>query len=361
MFPHYFSGEIFFSLILLISICRNLVFKKTSSSYIEFFFDKKQQFFFNFIELILNTLILYYIYKNQIFFPTVSFYDSFFVLNESLVFIKIVLIFCILVGCNSIFYGLYLQNIFEFEFISFLYLVILSSLLLIHSTNLIMVYILIELQSICFYILVSFKTFSLTRTDLAIKYFILNVIISVLFLLGLSTFFFFFGNLSLYEILTTNTNNLIQFNYLNTSFFIFKEFILEASVILIYIFFFFKIGVIPVNSWLPDTYEAAPLSTTIFISTIPKFALLYFISYFMYIINFSINVNLDSLMLFCGLASIIVGNILGLGQKRLKRYIIYSTVGHMGFILIFLQNSSLYTYLNNYTYIYFFYIQLTLF
>lgn len=218
---------------------------------------------------------------------------------------------------------------YRLQFTEYIYLYSLSVIaggLLFHVNHLLVFYLLVELQVLCFYILtVGRGNKNLFAIEGAIKYFILGSFAAGIFLLGCSFIYFVVGTLSLTEI------QQVLFSSLN--FEGFKLDTLRFGIFLVFILIFFKLGCAPFHFWTVDVYDGTPTSSTIIFSIIPKLPLVCFTIRF-----FSeIGTSLDSykyLLLGVGLASIVFGVLGAFVQRRIKRLILYSSVVQMGFIIL---------------------------
>lgn len=124
---------------------------------------------------------------------------------------------------------------------------------------------------------------------------------------------------SIYSLIEVNINNAIIW-----------------GIFFIAIGFLFKIAASPLHNWAPDVYDGVPTIITIWLSTIPKIALLIFLVEIQSGINFDINIW-KNLLLISSILSLIIGSIVGLSQYRIKRLLAYSTISHIGFILLSLS------------------------
>ena len=198
-------------------------------------------------------------------------------------------------------------------------LVILSS-----SSNFLTFYLGLELQSLALYTLIAYNRTSSLAIEGAIKYYVLGALASGILLLGISFIYGYLGTINFYEIslLTKSDAN-------------FKtDKVLIFASLLLFMTFMFKLSAVPFHYWAPDVYEVSTMDTIGLISIVSKltmffilirlvFGFLYvfedFVSYFIFIIGF---------------LSILVGNFAGLFQTNLKRLLAYSTISHIGFILL---------------------------
>merc|ERR1739848_395293 len=100
---------------------------------------------------------------------------------------------------------------------------------------------------------------------------------------------------------------------------------------------FFKITIVPFHMWAPDVYEGAPIAIVVFISTVPKIAVTYILcklagfffsySYFIW----------KPLFIIAGLVSVVIGTLMAVRQFKIKRFIAYSSITHMGYMLLFMS------------------------
>lgn len=212
-----------------------------------------------------------------------------------------------------------------FEYYVLVLLALFSLLFLTTSTDLISIYLCLEMQSLCFYVLAAFNRYSIYSTEAGLKYFVLGAFSSCIFLLGSSIIYGLTG--------TTNLANLaLLLSDLNISNLNFS--ILFFSIIFLLITIFFKLTAAPFHIWSPDVYEGAPLNSTIIFILVPKTVFLLLILRLFYSTFFSFFFAFKSIFIFCGIVSVLIGSLLALQQKRLKRLLIYSSISHVGFILL---------------------------
>ena len=271
------------------------------------------------------------------------FFDFLFNQDLSVFFVKMLIILSSIFSLLPILRGFISQNLNFFEYYSIFLISLLSTLLLVCSSNLLSIYLVLEMQTLSFYILASFKRNSAFSTEAGLKYFVVGSFISGLFLFGFSNIYGLTG--------TVNFNGLkllIDLPFFDNAF-VYYNF-LQFSILSITIVFLFKVSAVPFHFWSPDVYEGSPLSSTIIFSIIPKFAVFYlFIKWLIVVDSFS---NIKNLLLICGIFSIFVGSFMALKQKRLKRLIIYSSIAQTGFLLVALSINNL----NSFVSIFFFLI-----
>src|ERR1700733_9659022 len=249
----------------------------------------------------------------------------------------------------------------------------LGSSLLISSSDLVSMYLSIELQSFGLYVLSTLYRDSESSTSAGLKYFLLGGLSSCLILLGAGLIYAFTGLTqfeSIYSLISVS-----EINYIIQG--------LSLGLIIIIIGFLFKIAAAPLHNWSPDVYDDTPTIVTIWLTIMPKIAILILLLELQTQIGFigglnslTININgyseilhsinslsaqissngiianislfspfnllkgensiylLKNLLLISSLLSLIIGTVVGLAQTRIKRLLAYSTISHIGFILL---------------------------
>nr|YP_009517143.1 NADH dehydrogenase subunit 2 [Asterophora parasitica]AYE93055.1 NADH dehydrogenase subunit 2 [Asterophora parasitica] len=223
----------------------------------------------------------------------------------------------------------------------------LGSCLLVSSSDLVSMYLSIELQSFGLYVLATLYRDSESSTRAGLKYFLLGGLSSCLILLGSGLIYAYTGLTnfeSIYSLISVSEyNNIIQG--------------LSLGLILIIIGFLFKIAAAPLHNWSPDVYDETPTIITIWLTIMPKISILILLielhtqigligslnSITIDQLNLNLYTNaiqensiylLKNLLLISSLLSLIIGTVVGLAQTRIKRLLAYSTISHIGFILL---------------------------
>ena len=197
----------------------------------------------------------------------------------------------------------------------------LGMMLLVSSNNLVMVYIGLEMLALCSYALVALERESPLATEAGMKYFVLGALASGMLLYGMSLVYGAAGSLDLPVIrMVAESGDNAQ--------------LLMAGMVFMVAGVAFKLGAAPFHMWLPDVYQGAPTPITMFIGAGPKVAA-FVMAYRL------LEAGLGPLddkwrVLIGGLSalSLIVGNLMALAQTNLKRMLAYSTVSHIGFLLM---------------------------
>lgn len=210
--------------------------------------------------------------------------------------------------------------------------------ILVSSSDLISIYLSIELQSFALYIIAAIYRNNESATAAGLKYFLLGGLSSALILLGSAIIYSYTGIThfqGLYSLVSVASNS-NDYSFIQP---------IVWAILLIGSGFLFKVASAPFHNWAPDVYDGTPTIVTAWLSTIPK------ISIFVFLLELQNGTqgNLESLSLLLGddtvsiwknlllsasLLSLLLGTILGLSQHRIKRLLTYSTISHVGFLLL---------------------------
>jgi NADH-ubiquinone oxidoreductase chain 2 len=217
-------------------------------------------------------------------------------------------------------------------------LFIISGAVFLMSTNdFISIFLSIELQSYGLYLLSTIYRNSELSTTGGLIYFLLGGLSSCFILLGTSLLYANSGTTnmdSLYVITSISDLN----NYGNSWY---NDDYINFSLLIFTIGFLFKVSAAPFHFWSPDVYDAIPTIVTTFVAIVAKISIFIFLLELVYYTNhYLFNFNWTYGLLVSSLLSLIVGTVLGLTQFRIKRLLAYSTISHLGFILLALTISS---------------------
>ena len=242
-------------------------------------------------------------------------------------FIKSILIICTIL-CYIIQTNYIIkQKMFSFEINILILISLLGLMLLVSSFNFITLYLAVELQSLSFYILTASKRKSPLAVEAALKYFILGSIASSFILFGSSLIYGVFGSLNFGNIFLILSN----IYYIDNI-----DLIIGAlnGFLFIFIGLFFKIGAAPFHFWLPDVYEGAPNNVTAFFEIVPNIAFIGILIRFVFDILIDISSFFEIIFYISAISSMFIGSLAALQQKKIKRLLAYSSISHVGFILI---------------------------
>ena len=195
-------------------------------------------------------------------------------------------------------------------------------LVLISANSLLTVYLGLELLSLSLYSMVAMNRDSAESAEAAMKYFILGALASGMLLYGISMLYGVSGTLPLDELLAA-TDAVGQ-----------ERVLLVFGLVFVIVGIAFKLGLVPFHMWLPDVYQGASTPVTLFLGTAPKIAAF----------AMAIRILADGLqgladqwsgmLIILAVLSMSVGNIVAIAQTNMKRMLAYSTIAHMGFLLL---------------------------
>jgi NADH-quinone oxidoreductase subunit N len=189
---------------------------------------------------------------------------------------------------------------------------------MISSFDLIVFYLGLELQSLCLYILASFRRNDERSTEAGLKYFVLSALATGILLYGCSLIYGFTGSTN-FEVIS---EKLTEFNTGAV-----------FGIVFIIVGLAFKVSAVPFHMWTPDVYEGSPTSVTSFFALIPKIAAITVFIRFLYVPFINVISQWQTIIVFLSIASMILGAVAAIGQNNIKRLIAYSSIGHMGYAL----------------------------
>src|SRR5687768_9156867 len=280
----------------------------------------------------LNTIIIYLllillILTSNIYNISNNVMNGVLVINNFTQFIKIILIICTII-CFLIQQKYIIQQKINAYEINILMLIsLLGLMVLISSNHFITLYLAIELQSLSFYILTASQKKSILSIEGALKYFILGSIASGFILFGSSILYVITGSLNFNNIflLLSNVNYIENIDLLLG---------ILYGLIFIVIGILFKIVLVLFHFWLSDVYEGASNNIISFFSIVPKIVFIGILIRFFFDIFYHISFFFETFFYIIALTSMLIGSLAALQQKKIKRLLAYSSISHVGFILI---------------------------
>nr|YP_010199775.1 NADH dehydrogenase subunit 2 [Gracilaria multipartita]UAD89733.1 NADH dehydrogenase subunit 2 [Gracilaria multipartita] len=305
------------------SVCLLLIYGVFLSTYSTLGYPLLSQ---NFTLLVLQILIFsFLLIFLQIPLSVISWNN--FLINDSFTYYAKLIIILTTIGwfLLSSEYLLY-EKLNYFEFWILILLAIVAMLFIIQSYDLLTIYLAIEFQSLIFYILASINRTSEFSTEAGLKYFILGAFSSAFLLCGSSIVYGLTG--------LTNLNDLAQFfsGYLiGDNFFSYN---LIIGFIFILVSLLFKLSAAPFHIWSPDVYEGAPFIVTAFFSIIPKLAIIGLLFRFLLYTFYDLIPFWQDIILLSTFLSILIGTLGAFAQQKWKRFLAYSSINHVGFLLL---------------------------
>jgi NADH-quinone oxidoreductase subunit N len=253
--------------------------------------------------------------------PVVTFYGTFISDGMSVV----LKVFVLLVSYFVFFYSrAYLQerNLFKGEYFVLGLFAVLGMMVLVSANSLLTVYLGLELLSLCLYSLVALNRVSITASEAAMKYFVLGALASGMLLYGMSLIYGATTTLNLDEIRSAVA--LYQGD----------DTILILGLVFVVVGIAFKLGAVPFHMWVPDVYEGAPTSVTLFIASAPKIAAFGMLMRLLVDGLSGLQEDWSSMLTILAILSMGLGNVVAIAQTNLKRMLAYSTIAHVGFLFL---------------------------
>lgn len=222
----------------------------------------------------------------------------------------------------------------KFEFSSLILLSVFGSLIILSSNNLITLYLGLETQSLCLYVLAAFSKNDNKSSEAGVKYFVLGSIASIVLLFGMSFMYGYSGTIYFTEMKKVYSS----LSHLDSNVEIPIGFIIGFVLVLIGLLF--KAASFPFHVWAPDVYQGSQLPVTAFFSIVPKITSILIITDIL-LFNFAIWKDAwKSIIIFVSVASMFVGALGAMAQSNIKRLLAYSSISNVGFILVVLISNT---------------------
>jgi NADH-quinone oxidoreductase subunit N len=211
------------------------------------------------------------------------------------------------------------------EFLTLLLFALLGMMVMMSANSFLSMYLGLELLSLCLYAMVALNRDSAASTEAAMKYFVLGALASGMLLYGMSMIYGATGTLNLDEVARQIAN--LSKDSTQHSFLVFGLVFMVSGIA-------FKLGVVPFHMWIPDVYHGAPTAVTLVIGTAPKLAAFAMAMRLLVSGLLDLAVDWQQMLAILSVLSMAVGNITAIAQTNLKRMLAYSTIAHMGFMLL---------------------------
>lgn len=220
------------------------------------------------------------------------------------------------------------RDMYRGEYFGLILFACLGMMVLISADHFLTLYLGLELLALSQYALVAFQRDSGRATEAAMKFFVLGALASGLLLYGMSMIYGATGALEIQKVASALYSGRVDHAV--------------ASVGLVFIVagLAFKLGVVPFHMWIPDVYEGAPTSMTLFIGTAPKIA---GVAFFIRLLGeglVPLAGDWQQMLVIMAVLSMALGNITAIAQTNLKRMLAYSTISQMGFVLLGILSAS---------------------
>jgi len=213
------------------------------------------------------------------------------------------------------------RQIFQGEFYVLVLGALLGVMVIVSGMNFVSLYLGLELMSLCSYGLVALQRDNGVASEAAMKYFVLGAIASGLLLYGMSILYGISGTLDILTLAGWAANAEFSAGLL-------------LGLVFVIVGMAFKLGAVPFHMWIPDVYDGAPTAVTLFIGSVPKLAAF---ALFMRLLVEGLGAMHSAwqpIIVVLALLSVGIGSVVAIAQTSLKRMLAYSTISHVGFLLM---------------------------
>ena len=213
------------------------------------------------------------------------------------------------------------RQIFQGEFYVLILGALLGVMVMISGFNFVSLYLGLELLSLSSYGLVALQRDNGVASEAAMKYFVLGAIASGLLLYGMSILYGISGTLDILELAAWAANTEFSAGLL-------------LGLVFVIVGMAFKLGAVPFHMWIPDVYEGAPTAVTLFLGSVPKLAAFALFMRLLVEGLGAVHSIWQLVIVVLALLSMIIGSFVAIVQTSLKRMLAYSTISHVGFLLM---------------------------
>ncbi|MDD2684659.1 MAG: NADH-quinone oxidoreductase subunit NuoN [Gallionella sp.] len=214
------------------------------------------------------------------------------------------------------------RGLFTGEFMALTLFATMGMMVMISANHFLTLYLGLELLSLALYAIVALQRDSAVATEAAMKYFILGALASGLLLYGMSMLYGATGSLHLQAVSQAIASGAADQN------------LLVFGLVFVVAGLAFKLGAVPFHMWVPDVYHGAPTAMTMLIGSAPKLAAFAFVSRILVEGLQPLMQHWSGMLIILAIGSMALGNITAIAQTNIKRMFAYSTIAHMGFLLL---------------------------
>lgn len=200
---------------------------------------------------------------------------------------------------------------------------VIGMLVMASALSFLTIYLGLELLSLSLYAMVALQKESRLAAEAAMKYFVMGAMASGLLLYGISMIYGMTGSISLFEI-----NSLLQ--HVSHA----QQVAVVLGLVFILSGLIFKFGAVPFHMWVPDVYDGAPTSVTLFIACAPKIAAFCITMRILVEALPGLHIEWQQVLVVVALLSMFTGNLLAIAQTNIKRMLAYSSIAHIGYMLL---------------------------
>ncbi|MEW8508840.1 MAG: NADH-quinone oxidoreductase subunit NuoN [Candidatus Thiodiazotropha sp.] len=217
------------------------------------------------------------------------------------------------------------RGLFKGEFYTLGLFAVLGMMIMTSANSFLTIYLGLELLALCLYALVAFNRDSPQGAEAAMKYFVLGALASGMLLYGISMIYGVTGTLRFDELAQVASKDDLN------------QLVMIFGIVFLVIGLAFKLGAVPFHMWVPDVYHGAPTAVTLFLSSAPKIAA------FALAMRLLVDGLADlhggwegwqGMLIILAVLSMAIGNLIAIAQTNIKRMLAYSTISHVGFIML---------------------------
>ncbi|WP_107315949.1 NADH-quinone oxidoreductase subunit NuoN [Achromobacter xylosoxidans] len=205
---------------------------------------------------------------------------------------------------------------------------LLGQMVMISSGNLISIYLGLELMSLALYALIALRRDHVVATEAAMKYFVLGALASGFLLYGMSMVYGATGHLDLAEVSKVIAAGKAE------------KLALVFGIVFLVSGLAFKLGAVPFHMWVPDVYQGSPTAVTLILGGAPKLAAFAITLRLLVDGLHGLAADWQPMLMILAVLSLAIGNLTAIAQTNFKRMLAYSTISHMGFVLLGLMSGS---------------------
>ena len=199
---------------------------------------------------------------------------------------------------------------------------VLGMMIMVSAQSFLSIYLGLELLALCQYALVAFHRDSSAASEAAMKYFVLGALASGMLLYGISMVYGATGSIQLETVAQSVQQQGME------------NIVLVFGLAFLVVGLAFKLGAVPFHMWLPDVYQGAPTSVTLYIGAAPKIAGFALVMRILVDAMPALHNDWQQMLIVLAALSIVIGNLVAIAQTNIKRMLAYSTISHVGFILL---------------------------
>lgn len=253
---------------------------------------------------------------------TVTAFYGYFVFDPYAVFAK--LLICIATAFSILISLEYMEDEAHLgEYYILMLFAMLGMMLMVSANNFITLYLGLELMALCIYVLVAYQREVLRANEAALKYFILGALSSGMLLYGIT---FLYGVTGSFEFAVIGEKLMDTDNS--------SRFAVLLGLVFLLAGMGFKVSMAPFHMWTPDAYEGAPTPVTAFMAVAPKVAGFVVLARMVHDMLPALSHEYEAILVVLAVLTIAVGNLAAIAQRNIKRMLAYSTVGHVGFVMM---------------------------